>query len=135
MAKKSLNIIAAFTWLSNCLDTQNLSASEQLVLLHLVKFLNRNFWKATTLSQHMLAKAIGKDDRTVKTALKKLTEKGLVIQSGGEIHIGIEGAEKYFSDSSRSKKSKSESEPESESESKSESEQNGRIRTLADYLG
>lgn len=133
MARSSLNIVSAFTWLSNCLDTQNLSSSEQLVLVHLVKFLNRNFWKSTAISQHMLAKAIGKDDRTVKNALNKLVEKNLVVMIGGEIHIGIEGVERYFSKSAL-EDGKSKLAEQQQSESTSDNG-NGRIKTLADYLG
>lgn len=127
---EKLNIVSAFTWLSNSIDTQMLTSSEQLVLLHLVKFLNRNFWQAVTLSYHMLAKAIGKDDRTVKAALKKLSDKGLVVQKGGQLHIGIKGHEKYFSDTT-----KSESPNIERNSDVGKSEVDGRIKTLADYLG
>lgn len=98
MARRpQINIINAFTWLTNVLDTQSLSSSEQLVLLHITKYLNRNFWKAINLSNHMLAKAIGKDDRTVKKALESLTKKNLIVRRKGEIFIGIEGANNHFS--------------------------------------
>ena len=129
MAKSKVNIVSAFTWLSNCLDTQTLSASEQLVLLHLVKYLNRNFWKATSLSNHMLAKAIGKDDRTVKTALNKLIDKKLVVKKGGELYIGIEGANKFFSQSDVAESRNSNEESKDNSD-----ESDSKVRTLADYL-
>lgn len=135
MAKSNLNIVSVFTWLGNTLDTQILSSSEQLVLLHLVKYLNRNFWKAINLSNHKLASAIGKDDRTVGTAIKKLVAKGLVIKKGGELHLGIDGAEKYFSSTSSAVgESESGKAADASSDAAKSSESVSKVKTLADYF-
>lgn len=90
MAKKnSLSIVSAWNWLINVIDTNILTSSEQLVLLHLIKFINRNFWKPIKLDPTVLAKSTNKDNRTVKKALSTLITKGFVTQSEGGYFIGI----------------------------------------------
>lgn len=133
MAKPKLNIVSAFTWLSNIIDTQELSSSEQLVLLHLVKFLNRNFWRAVKISDYKLAKIMGKkDSRTVTTALKNLKKKGIVIEQKGELHIGIDGAENHFTktDEPEEQPKPSETSPQPEKQP----DDRTKIKNLADYM-
>lgn len=90
MAKKLFSIVDVFMWFSNVLDTQDLTSSEQLVLLHIIKILNRNFWQPIQVSEYKLAVAMGrKDRRTVHGALEKLTERNLIIRKGELIHLGI----------------------------------------------
>lgn len=128
---KNLNIVTVFTWFSNVLDTCDLSASEQLVLLHVIKFLNRNFWQPISLSNHKLAYALGKDDRTVKMAIKKLVKRKLLILKGGAIHVGIEGVEGYFTEGGGGNISENESFTSHNAEFATEGE--SKVKTLADF--
>lgn len=83
-----INIVSVWTWFSNILDTQTLSSSEQLILVHLIKILNRNFWQPTKISVSALCRSSGKDSRTVKRSLSMLknselieeTEKGIFLK-------------------------------------------------------
>ena len=96
--KPQINIVNVFTWFSNVLDIHELDNSETVVMIHLIKILNRNFWKPIKMSTHKLAKNLGKkNDSTIKDALQRLKKKQLIIESEeGEIYIGIAGAERYF---------------------------------------
>lgn len=129
MPKSKINIVSVFTWLCNVIDTQQLSSSEQLVLFHLVKFLNRNFWQAVRISDYKLAQIMGKKDcRTVTQALEKLKKKKLVIEKDGELHVGIVGADEYFSSNGTNEPSREPEKPPKAFEG------NGKVKTLADYL-
>lgn len=75
--QKEKFIVEAWTWLENVLDTQYLSASEQIILMQWIKIFYKNFLCPLEISAHMLAKAIKKDERTVKKAILKLTQKKL----------------------------------------------------------
>lgn len=139
--KPQVNIVNVFTWFSNVLDIHDLDNSETVVMVHIIKYLNRNFWKPVKMSAYKLAKNLGKkDDRTVKAALKRLKEKHLIIESEeGEIYIGIDGAERHF------KKRESKPNPELESEQRLEPDSSSNFdperidakidgETLNDYL-
>lgn len=90
MAKKNqLSIVNAWNWFVNVTDTNILTSSEQLVLIHLIKFINRNFWKPIKIEPQILAKSTNKDNRTVKKALTTLINKGFITQSEGGYFIGI----------------------------------------------
>lgn len=79
MAKKnSISIVTVWSWLINLFDTNILTSSEQLVLIHLIKFINRNFWKPIKIEPQIIAKSTNKDNRTVKKALTSLINKNFV---------------------------------------------------------
>lgn len=137
--KPQINIVTAFTWFSNMLDICELDNSETVVLSHVLKLLNRNFWKPVKMSTNKLAKNLGKrDSRTIKAALNRLKEKRLIIESEkGEIYIGIDGAERLF------KKQQPEHESEKQISNSDANLENDRQRdrsadtgdeTLADYF-
>lgn len=89
---KKINIVSVWTWFSNVLDTQTLSASEQLIMLHLIKIFNRNFWKPAKISMSAICRSCGKDARTVKRSISLLksanllteTDEGLFLNFGDE---------------------------------------------------
>lgn len=90
MAKKNqLSIVTAWNWFIYITDTNILTSSEQLILIHLIKFINRNFWKPVKLEPQILAKSTNKDNRTVKKALSTLINKGFITESEGGYFIGI----------------------------------------------
>lgn len=91
MAKKnSLSIVTAWNWFVNVTDTNILTSSEQLILIHLIKFINRNFWKPIKIEPQILAKSTNKDNRTVKKALSMLINKNFITKNEkGEYFIGI----------------------------------------------
>lgn len=137
--KAQVNIVNVFTWFSNVLDILDLDNSETVVMIHIIKYLNRNFWKPVKMSPYKLAKNLGKkDDRTIKAALQRLKAKNLIIESEkGEIYIGIDGAERLF------KKQQPEHEPEKQISDSDANVENDRQRdrsadtgdeTLADYF-
>lgn len=78
---KKINIVSVWTWFCNILDTQSLSASEQLIMLHLIKIFNRNFWKPTQISTSALCRSCGKDARTVKRSISLLKTANLIIET------------------------------------------------------
>ena len=73
MAKK-IDIVQAFVWAGNILDTQNLTVPEQAVLFNLLKLINRNFWSPIKISAFKLSRTMGSDTRTVQKALQKLKD-------------------------------------------------------------
>ncbi len=83
-----INLVNACTWFFNLIDNQTLTSSEQLILLHLIKFLNRNFWKPTPLSISALCRSSGKDARTVKNALSRLISCGIITESENGYFLG-----------------------------------------------
>lgn len=89
MSKKQLSIVDVWTWFTNTLDSQNLTSSEQLTMLHLIKHINRNFWQPIKISTNALARSINKDARTVKTALSSLFKKNLIYSENDYIQLGI----------------------------------------------
>lgn len=90
MTKKNLSIVDAWNWFVNVTDFNILTSSEQLILIHLIKFINKNFWKPVKLEPSILAKSTNKDHRTVKKALTMLINKGFVTKNQeGEYFIGI----------------------------------------------
>lgn len=89
MASKKKSIVDVWTWFTNVLDTNNLSASEQLVMLHLIKHINRNFWEPINITTNALARSVNKDARTVKTALSSLLKKSLIHQDGDNLQLGL----------------------------------------------
>lgn len=91
MAKKnSLSIVTAWSWFVNTTDTNILTSSEQLILIHLIKFINKNFWKPIKIEPQILAKSTNKDNRTVKKALTMLINKKFITKNEkGEYFIGI----------------------------------------------
>lgn len=101
MAKKNtLSIVTAWNWFINITDTNILSSSEQLVLIHLIKFINRNFWKPIKIEPQILAKSTNKDNRTVKKALSTLINRGFItLTEEGGYFIGIEPIDKQIDNS------------------------------------
>lgn len=101
MAKKNtLSIVTAWNWFINITDTNILSSSEQLVLIHLIKFINRNFWKPIKIEPQILAKSTNKDNRTVKKALSTLINRGFItLTKEGGYFIGIEPIDKQIDNS------------------------------------
>ena len=90
LTKKNLSIVDAWNWFVNVTDFNILTSSEQLILIHLIKFINKNFWKPVKLEPSILAKSTNKDHRTVKKALTMLINKGFVTKNQeGEYFIGI----------------------------------------------
>ena len=89
MAKKKLSIVDAWNWFVNVTDFNILTSSEQLVLIHLIKYINKNFWKPINIEPTILAKSTNKDNRTVKKALSMLINKGLITKTNGGYFIGI----------------------------------------------
>lgn len=89
MANKKKSIVDVWTWFTNVLDTNNLTASEQLVMLHLIKHINRNFWEPVNITTNALARSVNKDARTVKTALTSLFKKSLIQQDGDNLQLGL----------------------------------------------
>lgn len=91
MAKKNqLSIVTAWNWFVYISDTNILTSSEQLILIHLIKFINRNFWKPIKIEPQILAKSTNKDNRTVKKALTTLINKNFITKNEkGELFIGI----------------------------------------------
>jgi len=86
MAKK-IDIVQAFVWAGNILDTQNLTVPEQAVLFNLLKLINRNFWSPIKISAFKLSRTMGSDTRTVQKALQKLKEKQIIFMEGENIYI------------------------------------------------
>jgi len=91
LSKKKFSIVDAWNWFVNLTEMNILTSSEQLVLIHLIKFINKNFWKPVKLEPTILSKSTNKDNRTVKKALTMLINKGFVIQNqNGGYFIGID---------------------------------------------
>lgn len=84
-----INIVSVWTWFANILDTQNLSASEQLILVHLIKIFNRNFWKPTKVSNNALCRSCGKDARTVKRSLSLLLSAGYLKETEDGLFLNL----------------------------------------------
>lgn len=94
MAKK-IDIVQAFVWASNILDTEQLTLAEQATLFNLIKLINRNFWKPIKISAFKLARVMCSDQRTIKKTLKSLADKNIIhfnvineIKLEGDIFIG-----------------------------------------------
>lgn len=83
-------IVNAWNWFCNILDTQTLTASEQLLLLHIMKFLNRNYWEPMDISISALSRSCGKDARTVKENLTRLQTKNLIFVTEVGIYLGFD---------------------------------------------
>lgn len=95
MAKKAnLSIVDIWNWLVNeVLETGELNANEQATLIHIVAKINRNIWRPVKINSKVIAAAIGRDNRTVQTAINKLVDLNILQQSEGGISIGA----KYYS--------------------------------------
>lgn len=108
---KKINIVSVWTWFCNVLDTQTLSASEQLILVHLIKIFNRNFWKPAKISTSAICRSSGKDSRTVKRSISLLisngflkdTAEGLFLNFGDEEREQRRGAKQKQPSSSQKK--------------------------------
>lgn len=87
--KLKVNIVSAWNWFTNIIDTNNLSSSEQLTLVHIMKFLNRNYWLPVNISLTALSKSIGKDYRTTSIAFSSLVKKNIVLQTDDGLYINI----------------------------------------------
>ena len=101
MAKK-IDIVQAFIWASNILDTNQLSLADQAVFFNILKLINRNFWKPIKISAFKLGRQMCSDQRTIKKSLKSLAEKKIIymnitdeIKMEGDIYIG-NIAEEHF---------------------------------------
>lgn len=93
--KMKINIVNAFNWACNVLDTEKLKPTEQATLFHILKLLNRNFWKPCKITPYILKKHTGSDDRTIKNALKTLFDKKILLQLSEEgVYINIDDEEK-----------------------------------------
>lgn len=94
--KPELSIVNVFTWFSNVVDTQELKLGDIGLLMHIIKNLNRNFWKPLKMSVYKIAKNSGCDDRTVRSALKRLAEKNILLLKNGDKFDRIENPSEYF---------------------------------------
>lgn len=93
--KMKINIVNAFNWACNILDTEKLKPTEQTTLFHILKLLNRNFWKPCKITPYILKKHTGSDDRTIKNALKTLFDKKILLQlSEKGVYINIDDEDK-----------------------------------------
>lgn len=83
------NLITVFNWACNMIDTQELSMSEQNLIFHLLKILNRNMWEPIKISNNRLADFMHSDaHRTVKPALEKLIKKKIICRNEeGELNF------------------------------------------------
>lgn len=105
---KRINIVTVFNWYCNLLDTQILTSSEQLILIHLMKIFNRNYWQPTEINTTAICRSCGKDSRTVKSALTKLQNKNLIrtTKQGLFLNVNNEEPEKKENPTAKSNKEK-----------------------------
>ena len=134
MAK--INIVNAFNWVCNVIDLNKLTPAEQVSLWHLMKLLNRNFWKPVKISEHMFAQTSRQDARTAKKALTSLIEKEIIYKQGDEYFVGIEPFEKIkhkFTDT-RKQNSKSEGNPDDNKTKPEQEPSDSERKKLSDFI-
>ena len=89
MAKKTAtNIVEVWSWLVNVMEEGSLNAVEQATLFHVIAKLNRNLWKPAKINTKIIAAAINKDPRTVKTAIQKIVNLKILRETEGEYYLG-----------------------------------------------
>lgn len=89
MAKKTAtNIVEVWNWLINVLEGGELTATEQAALVHVIARINRNMWTPTKINPKLIAAAIDKDTRTVKTALSKIVSLNILTEEEGVYYLG-----------------------------------------------
>lgn len=88
MAKKSL--INVWQWWDMKLLQFEIPSSEQLLIFHLIRLLNKTFWAPAQISINKFAAEMKCDKRTVKKALDSVIEKGLVINTKNGYLLNIE---------------------------------------------
>lgn len=97
MARKNEpSIVNVFSWLSNTIDARELKLGDIGLLTHIVKNLNRNFWKPLKMSTYKIAKSSGSDDRTIRGALKRLAEKHILLAKNGDTFEVIKAPSEFF---------------------------------------
>lgn len=94
--KGEISIVSVFAWFSNVVDTQELKLADIGLLMHLIKNLNRNFWKPQKMSVYKIAKNSGSDDRTIRGALKRLAEKNILMKRNGAKIDRIDNPAEFF---------------------------------------
>ena len=82
------NIVDIWNKFFQLANSGTLSANEQITLVHIIGHINRNMWKETKIEKKIIAAAISKDVRTVKTAIKKLVNLGIITETEGGFNIG-----------------------------------------------
>lgn len=89
MAKKTAtNIVEVWNWLINVMESGELTATEQAALVHVIARINRNMWTPTKINPKLIAAAIDKDARTVKTALSKIVNLNILTMKDGVYYLG-----------------------------------------------
>lgn len=89
MAKKTTtNIVEVWSWLVNVMEEGSLNAVEQATLFHIIAKINRNLWKPAKINTKIIAAAINKDHRTVKTAIQKIINLKILTETEGEYYLG-----------------------------------------------
>lgn len=86
--KTATNIVEVWNWLINVLESGELTATEQAALVHVIAKINRNMWTPTKINPKLIAAAIDKDARTVKTALSKIVSLNILTEEEGAYYIG-----------------------------------------------
>lgn len=70
------------------LESGDLSATEQAVLVHIAIALNRNLWSPMKINAKLIAAATDKDRRTVTSAINHIAELGIITNDSGVINFG-----------------------------------------------
>lgn len=96
MAKKSL--INVWQWWDLKLLQHEIPSSEQLLIFHLIRLLNKTFWSPAQISINKFAAEMKCDKRTVKKALDAVIEKGLVISTKNGYLLNIEDTQNVIYD-------------------------------------
>ena len=136
---KGDNVVTAFVWACNILDTQTLTLAEQAILFNLLKLINRNFWKPIKITAYKLAQSMGSDHRTIEKNLRTLEQKGVIYREGDEIYIGNDSPDKIRAKFNRNntdgdnKPAKSKSEHTAKNNT-ADKPTDGEIGTLADFI-
>lgn len=91
-----ISIVNVFAWFSNIIDTEDLTLTDTAVLTHIIKNLNRNFWKPLKMSMNKLAHNSGSDIRTIRASLKRLADKNIIFKRDGENLAKIDNPDEFF---------------------------------------
>lgn len=90
MAKNTLtSIVDVWNKTAPVLESGDLSAIEQITLIHTLIALNRNLWQPVKINPAIIAAATFKDKRTIASAIDKLVSEDLLTRSEkGLIQVG-----------------------------------------------
>ncbi len=81
------NSVVAYNWAFAVIDNLGLTAPQQLVLLHIVDRLNRNYWKPVKIADNRLAIMSAIDKRTAIKAIDVLANYGVITVADGFFDI------------------------------------------------